>query len=1147
MEDIGPDRIAELTAEMAWLRRLARAILRTDDGDDLAQDAWIVAAEHRPDDDRPLRPWLVRVVTNLTRMQARSRKRREIREAATEDVDPVTQPDELVQRVELQRLVAGEVLALAEPYRTTVLLHFFEELSSAEIARRTGVPEGTVRRRLKTALDELRARLDTRDRRSGLAALAPLAGWKSAPGAVGALAMKKVIAAVVVLLVLITAAVLWRSRSSTQKVAQGSGSSAGSTHASGSASTQTSNEATDADVPAWLAQRGAVQRRVAGRVTFRGAPVSGATVELASVASESGHGVAPRRTTNSAGEFDFGAQRAMEWSVRASAAGKSAAAVDVDLRDPRATPRSDQLELQLGACDAAMVGTIRDASGGPIAGARVAHLAERESTVPGGPAVISDERGAYELCLETRWPGWIAVEVSADGYAAITHKGIIPGRITIDFALVPEASIIGRVVRDDTGAPVANAYVFVPAGPRGLDSTPKRAAFSDATGRFHLDRLSAGRHVVHARAEGLVDRASGTPVTVAVGQTSAEIELRLEAGSTLRGRVVDGTTPVAGARVVALDGVSVVASAVSQDDGAFELAGVPRTELQFTAYPYEVTKPTSFRVTQAEHDGIELSVEARGTIRGLVVRNKKPLPNASLFISGPNDRELGDIRSDANGRFEVRGLRPGPWSLYAGDDRKGAFGRGETVHLARGATAEITIDVAYSAAIAGRVVDQNGAPVAGVTVMFNSTKSEDGGITATAEDGSFRAATMTGGSEYRPRVTRALPSNALLRPVGGGEFPVIALEGPETEVTGIVLAIQLDRLAIAGKVVDSDGAPVSDARISADLGEASPMQLPEAVQLPAGTADVDGKFSIGELLAGTYTLRARSPAGVEAALPNIRAGQSGVTIVLPTPGTIEVTTAGFTSTPQVSAVRDDGLSPTAIPNGAMFTFKNVSPGTYVLSAHAASEAATATVQVAPGQIAHATLTSSGSGSVSGIVREFRTNKPVEGMTCRALPRHGIQPAPVALGEGARTDARGAFRIAAAPAGEIAVRCDGLWRNYSDGLRLITLSRTQPADLDVPVVAWSEEAGSTLGGIDATFDDTVLVPRLVAVTPGGSAATAGLQNGDVVISVDGAPVTELSPRGVWVLIFNRAPGSKVKLGVQRGTKTVTAEVTLGNAR
>src|SRR5262245_23182717 len=139
MEDARVPTGEQLMAEMAWIRRLARALVRDEaTADDIAQDTWLVANEQQPEDDRPLRPWLARVVANLVHTRRRTEARRDQREAAVDHEHPERTPAELVERVELQRAVADEVLALAEPYRSTVLLHFFEGYSSAQIARRLG-------------------------------------------------------------------------------------------------------------------------------------------------------------------------------------------------------------------------------------------------------------------------------------------------------------------------------------------------------------------------------------------------------------------------------------------------------------------------------------------------------------------------------------------------------------------------------------------------------------------------------------------------------------------------------------------------------------------------------------------------------------------------------------------------------------------------------------------------------------------------------------------------------------------------------------------------------------------------------------------------------------------------------------------------
>src|SRR5438874_2684103 len=99
------------------------------------------------------------------------------------------------------------------------LLHDVEGLTSAQIARQLGIPDGTVRRRLKTALDQLRAQLQARNDQPGrgwLAALVPLANATepAVPPStlLGVLLMKKIIAIAVVLVLVVAGALLWRFR-----------------------------------------------------------------------------------------------------------------------------------------------------------------------------------------------------------------------------------------------------------------------------------------------------------------------------------------------------------------------------------------------------------------------------------------------------------------------------------------------------------------------------------------------------------------------------------------------------------------------------------------------------------------------------------------------------------------------------------------------------------------------------------------------------------------------------------------------------------------------------------------------------------------------------------------------------------------------
>src|SRR6185295_15767118 len=104
-------------------------------------------------------------------------------------------------------------------YRTVVLLRFFEGLTPAEIAARTGERPGTVRMRLKRGLALLRGRLDAESaagRREWAVAIVPLLalprGGSVAPIAAGGLLMKlstKVAVAAALVLLLAGGAAMW--------------------------------------------------------------------------------------------------------------------------------------------------------------------------------------------------------------------------------------------------------------------------------------------------------------------------------------------------------------------------------------------------------------------------------------------------------------------------------------------------------------------------------------------------------------------------------------------------------------------------------------------------------------------------------------------------------------------------------------------------------------------------------------------------------------------------------------------------------------------------------------------------------------------------------------------------------------------------
>ncbi|MCC6405868.1 MAG: sigma-70 family RNA polymerase sigma factor [Planctomycetes bacterium] len=151
----------ELLHHGDWIRSLARALARDPHAAaDLEQEAWLAALKHGPSRDTNVRGWFATVLRNAARMQSRSASRRVAREGAVARREALPSTAELVAEASLHERLVQLVLALDEPERSTLLLHFFKDLSLSEIARKQGEPVSTVHARVRRGVAKLRRRLD---------------------------------------------------------------------------------------------------------------------------------------------------------------------------------------------------------------------------------------------------------------------------------------------------------------------------------------------------------------------------------------------------------------------------------------------------------------------------------------------------------------------------------------------------------------------------------------------------------------------------------------------------------------------------------------------------------------------------------------------------------------------------------------------------------------------------------------------------------------------------------------------------------------------------------------------------------------------------------------------------------------------------
>ena len=152
-----PVPLETLFAHRASVRRLARAlVLDGPSADDIEQQTWLAALRHPPQQHATTRAWLGRVVRNLALDSGRARRRREAHELRAARPEALRSTDEVVAEAEVHARLVTAVNALAEPYRKTVLLRWFEDLLPTTIAEQMGVPIETVRTRLRRAHRALR-------------------------------------------------------------------------------------------------------------------------------------------------------------------------------------------------------------------------------------------------------------------------------------------------------------------------------------------------------------------------------------------------------------------------------------------------------------------------------------------------------------------------------------------------------------------------------------------------------------------------------------------------------------------------------------------------------------------------------------------------------------------------------------------------------------------------------------------------------------------------------------------------------------------------------------------------------------------------------------------------------------------------------
>ena len=403
-----------------------------------------------------------------------------------------------------------------------------------------------------------------------------------------------------------------------------------------------------------------------------------------------------------------------------------------------------------------------------------------------------------------------------------------------------------------------------------------RELLPDGEGRFEVPGLPCDRgwfvHLSHPRLTASRDTVEG----LEPGR-DRDLTLTLARGGIVAGQVVDGArAPVADAEVHALlparffglDGES-AREGKSDAEGRFELAGVPAGSLRVKASAKGYLPSAEERVEVVEGGavrGVHLALDPGGSIAGRVLDpDGSPVEGVPVKVEFDRAHMVGlealaalrgaegDGTSGPDGRFSIGGLGRGPFVVSA--EHRRAEDDAPLRALAEGVapgTSDLVLSLGPPIGVAGRVLDEAGAPVTEFELFFRRQLEGGMGVLADSKEqtfespeGRFFLAELAPGAW---KVWVVGPTHVSREPVsfevvgGAGELDLVAPRG----------------CTLRGVVVDPAGAPVATAEVGVGTGSIDLASLSEGgPEPPHDEADAEGLFELPSVAAGSLSVVAR--------------------------------------------------------------------------------------------------------------------------------------------------------------------------------------------------------------------------------------------------------------------------------------------------
>jgi protocatechuate 3,4-dioxygenase beta subunit len=551
------------------------------------------------------------------------------------------------------------------------------------------------------------------------------------------------------------------------------------------------------------------------------------------------------------------------------------------LVDARSDGAPNELQLQPGFD---LTGIVRNPEGTVIVGARVA-----VEGVPGDdrPVVVAVTGNDGRYAFANLPAGPARVVARHPSWQPVAQPAVVLGdqrRVDLQFARPAQASFRGRVVRAGSVDGIAGAVVqLLPlSGKLGLVDAHEARTLAD--GSFEIGGLARGSMRLFVRHPDF----GAVAMTKVVGRAGTAPDSGEEQAGTIvelpRRSLVSGELrgpALAGAASVVLqirDAAGQLAYAPVDADGRFRFAsplspGVASLRVVdgLMAFQRSATAEVDVRVEDGPSTRLELLVEKPPIARGRLVDERGAPIAGAEFVStkllADNARSLGDAavqldlgaigsqvaqlfaadrervvaRSDADGRFELRGLKAN--ALL----RISARGHGTRLVRLESSTQDFgTVVLPPGCRIEGRV-RRGGRPVAGATVLVVGSGERAGGelltqaVVTTNGAGAFRIDDVMPGT-YRVRAR--LPS----QPAGTTTLVDARPRAPAFATLTLGSGRRLQ-----GTVVGSDGEPVAGAVVAlrGALGIAAVSDERGDFVLEVPDRDIELEVSVQERRAAT--------------------------------------------------------------------------------------------------------------------------------------------------------------------------------------------------------------------------------------------------------------------------------------------------------